>query len=307
MAESNADVYASLGVNNAVMSSNNIEEHRQNMLEMDVAVRDGDDSIELAQDEQDLYQSGDKFASEADESRMQVRVNAENGETTVDGESTEQTPEGTDGEDGEFTPLGEVPSELAESSELLGQHEEGFQEMVNQAAERGLPIESIARIQEEYQGDGLTDATYEELAAAGYSKAFVDSYIKGQEALVEGYVSQIRDLAGGAEQFDKLITHMETNDPDGFESLQEAIMRRDLGTVKALLNATGQSRAKRFGKPAERSVTTRATPSKAIIAKVEGFETQADMVKAMSDSRYRSDAKYRNEVAAKVAASNFHW
>lgn len=307
MAESNADVYASLGVNNAVMSSNNIEEHRQNMLEMDVAVRDGDDSIELAQNEPDLYQSGDKFASEADESRMQVRVNAENGETTVDGESTEQTPEGTDGEDGEFTPLGEVPSELVESSELLGQHEEGFQEMVNQAAERGLPIESIARIQEEYQGDGLTDVTYEELAAAGYSKAFVDSYIKGQEALVEGYVSQIRDLAGGAEQFDKLITHMETNDPDGFESLQEAIMRRDLGTVKALLNATGQSRAKRFGKPAERSVTTRATPSKAVTAKVEGFETQADMVKAMSDSRYRSDAKYRNEVAAKVAASNFHW
>ena len=59
MAESNADVYASFGVNSAVMSGGSVEEHEQNMLALDVAARDGDDAIELASDEaeteRDLY------------------------------------------------------------------------------------------------------------------------------------------------------------------------------------------------------------------------------------------------------------
>lgn len=45
MAESNADVYASFGVNSAVMSGGSVEEHEQNMLALDVAARDGDDAI----------------------------------------------------------------------------------------------------------------------------------------------------------------------------------------------------------------------------------------------------------------------
>lgn len=305
MAESNADVYSSFGVNSAVLSGGSVEEHEQNMLAADVAVRDGDDAIVLKQDE-DPYDNTDKFADEGDESRVQVRINAESGEASVDGADLEASPqEDAEGED--FSPLGETPSELTEATELLGQHEEGFQEMVNQAAERGLSQDAIVRIQEEYQGEGISEQSYEELAKAGYSKAFVDSYIKGQEALVESYVNNVKDLAGGSEKFDQLITHMENNDPESLEAFYDAMARRDIGTVKALLNASGVSRSKRYGKPATRSVATRATPSKAAVSKVEGFESQADMVKAMSDRRYREDPKFRAEVEQKVAVSNFHW
>ncbi|MRU22685.1 capsid assembly protein, partial [Xylella fastidiosa subsp. multiplex] len=41
MAESNAEVYASFGVNIAVMSGSTPTEHEQNMLRLDVAAHDG--------------------------------------------------------------------------------------------------------------------------------------------------------------------------------------------------------------------------------------------------------------------------
>ena len=43
--ESNADVYASFGVNSAVLTGSTPEEHQENMLALDVAARDGDDAI----------------------------------------------------------------------------------------------------------------------------------------------------------------------------------------------------------------------------------------------------------------------
>ncbi|APU03055.1 capsid assembly protein [Pectobacterium phage PP47] len=310
MAESNADVYASFGVNPAVVTSGSVSEHEQAMLELDVSARDGDDAITLAEmpdvqsDPNDPYGNPDKFADPNDDSRMQIRINAD-GET-VEMDADGQPIEG-DGDDTEFTPLGEPSEELSASVELLGQHEAGFQEMVNQAGERGLAAESIQRIQLEYQADGISEQSYEELAAAGYSKAFVDSYIKGQEALVDGYVRQVQQMAGGEEKFTNIMSHLESTNKEAAESLYAALAARDLATVKGILNLAGESRAKKFGKPAERSVTQRATPSKAAVVKAEGFGSSEEMVKAMSDPRYRTDSKFRQEVEQKVAASSFGW
>ena len=145
--ESNADVYASFGVSSAVMSGSNQEEHEQNMLALDVAARDGDDAILLHDDEPqevDLYGNPDKFAVEGeDDGFVQVRI-GEEGSTEDYFES--DAGEGTEGQAEEFAPLGDVPSELTETTEQLSQHAEGFQEIVNQAFERGVSEESITRI-----------------------------------------------------------------------------------------------------------------------------------------------------------------
>ena len=55
--ESNADVYASFGVNSAVLTGSTPEEHQENMLALDVAARDGDDAIELNTNSDDPYGS----------------------------------------------------------------------------------------------------------------------------------------------------------------------------------------------------------------------------------------------------------
>lgn len=305
MAESNADVYASFGVNSAVMSGGSVEEHEQNMLALDVAARDGDDAIELASDEaeteRDLYDNSDPFGQEDDEGRIQVRI----------GDGSEPTEVDTGGEEGleeteEFTPLGDTPEELVAASEQLGEHEEGFQEMINIAAERGMSVDTIEAIQREYEeNEELSDESYAKLAEIGYTKAFIDSYIRGQEALVEQYVNNVIEYAGGRERFDALYNHLETHNPEAAQSLDNALTNRDLATVKAIINLAGESRAKAFGRKPTRSVTSRAIPAKPQAAKREGFADRSEMIKAMSDPRYRTDANYRRQVEQKVIDSNF--
>lgn len=305
--ESNADVYASFGVNSAVLSGNTVGEHEQAMLGLDVAARDGDDAITLSSDEhqeRDLYDNSDPLGVDNDEDRIQVRV-GDGSEVEPEAEPSEGEGE-TEGEPEEFQPLGETPADLLAASEQLGQHEVGFQEMVNAAAERGLTAESIMRIQQEYDSDdGISNASYEELAKFGYSKSFVDSYIRGQEALVEQYVNSVVSFAGGREKFDAMSKHLQTHNPEAYESLENALTNRDLTTVKSIINLAGQSRAKTYGRQPVRSVTKAATPAKPQAPQQFGFESRDAMVKAMSDPRYRHDAKYRMEVEQKVINSNF--
>lgn len=307
MAESNADVYASFGVNSAVMSGGSVEEHEQNMLALDVAARDGDDAIELASDEveteRDLYDNSDPFGQEDDEGRIQVRIG--DGSEPTDVDTGEEGIEGTEGSE-EFTPLGDTPEELVAASEQLGEHEEGFQEMINIAAERGMSAETIEAIQREYEeNEELSDASYAKLAEIGYTKAFIDSYIRGQEALVDQYVNSVIEYAGGRDRFDALYNHLETHNPEAAQSLDNALTNRDLATVKAIINLAGESRAKAFGRKPTRSVTSRAIPAKPQATKREGFADRSEMIKAMSDHRYRTDANYRRQVEQKVIDSNF--
>lgn len=307
--ESNADVYASFGVSSAVMTGSSITEHEQNMLSLDVAARDGDDAILLDSGEDtptevDLYGNPDKFADPNEtDGFVQVRI-GEDGNTAEFDQGEEFQEEVTE-EVPEFTPLGETPEELASTSEQLSQHAEGFQEMVDQAFERGVSQESIERIQAEYEGDGISEKSYAELAAAGYSRAFIDSYIAGQESLVDQYVNQVIAYAGGQERFTALHAHLEANNPDAAATFETALENRDIGTLRAIINLAGQSYTAKFGRPAARSVTKRATPAKPVARKAEGFASRDEMIKAMSDSRYRTDAAYRRSVEQKVIDSTF--
>ncbi|WP_289474857.1 capsid assembly protein, partial [Klebsiella pneumoniae] len=240
---------------------------------------------------------------EEDEDRTEIRISTdgEPEESVEDIDYSEGDEEGSE----EFEPVGDVPDELNEASSQLEEHEAGFEEMVNQAAERGLSEETIVRIQQEYGEDGLSEESYEELAKAGYSKSFVDSYIRGQEALVEQYVQSVMEYAGGEAQFQAIYNHLEVSNPDAAESLVSALENRDLATVKAIVNLAGASRAKTFGKPAARSISKRAVPAAPVRTKQSGFESQAEMIAAMSDPRYRHDSKFRAEVERKMMYSQF--
>ncbi|WPJ49224.1 capsid assembly scaffolding protein [Klebsiella phage RCIP0016] len=312
--ESNADVYASFGVNSAVLTGSTPEEHQENMLALDVAARDGDDAIELNTNSDDPYGSDVDPFGEPEEGRMQVHISADGDdpeeevaeEEEQQGEESQPEEVTDDGETEEFKPIGETPADINEASQQLEEHEAGFNDMVATAIERGLSQDAVTRIQQEYQNeDSLSDESYRELAEAGYSKAFVDAYIRGQEALVNQYVEKVMDFVGGRERFQQVYSHMQTNNPEGAEALIKAFESRDVATMKTILNLAGQSRDKTFGKKAERSIAKRATPAKPSPRKAVGFESQAEMIKAMSDPRYRTDSKYRREVEQKVIDSTF--
>lgn len=288
-------VYAEFGVSsNAITGSvEDLNEHQKSMLEQDVAVRDGDDAITFkqleAEQEEATEEDGDVEEADGEEAEGQ------------DGESE------TDSEEPEFVELGDTPKELTESVSALNENEAAFDDMVSAAVEAGkVTADDIATIKAEYASKGeLSEASYAKLAEAGYTKRFVDSFVRGQEALAEQYAAGVVRYAGGAEQFNRILSHLESNDKSTKEALESAILRKDLVTAKAILNLAGRSLGKARGVQPQRTVTTQGKPAVAAPkVQTEGFSSKADMVKAMSDPRYLRDAKYTMEVRAKVAASS---
>ena len=288
-------VYAEFGVSsNAITGSvEDLNEHQKSMLEQDVAVRDGDDAITFKQ-----LEAENEEATEEDE-------NVE--ETEGDDTEGNDDESDTEGDDQEFVELGETPKELTESVTALNENEAAFDDMVSAAVEAGkVTADDITAIKAEYASKGeLSEASYAKLAEAGYTKRFVDSFVRGQEALAEQYAAGVVRYAGGAEQFNRILSHLEANDKSTREALEAAIVRKDIATTKALLNLAGKTLGKAVGVKPQRTITSQAKPVVAPKApQTEAFSSKADMIKAMSDPRYLRDTKYTMEVRAKVAASS---
>lgn len=282
-----ADVYADFGVNGAVMSSNNITEHEQNMLQMNTSVRDGDDSITLAAEDGD-EQEGDE--------------QAEGSEQDEQDQGQEEDAEGSD----DFVPLGEPDAELVKSSQEIDEYAEGFQQLRAQAITLGLTAELADAMEAEYEtSNALSETSLKALEKIGYSRGFVKSFIAGQEAVASRYVAQIQDFAGGPDKFKQVVAHLSANSPDALSALEDAMGRQDLVAIKTLINLGMASRSKKFGKAPERAVNKRASAPVKTQTGPEGFASQRDMIAAMSDKRYQDDAAYRQTVEARVANSNW--
>lgn len=286
-----ADVYASFGIQNAVMGSSDPAQHEQNMLALNVDARDGDDSLTTV----DPEVPEEELEEEQEESE----------EEEQEEESEDQNNEESD-EDSDFVPLGEPSKELQDASSQIDEYAEGFASMRAQAVTNGLPEAVADRIEQEYEEDGkLSDDSYAELAKAGFAKGFVNSFMQGQQALAETFVSKIIDYAGGKEAFNKVTAHLQANSPGALSMLHSAIERQDIEAIKETINLGMASRAKKFGKTPERSVTKRANAPVVAAKGPKGYASQSEMVAAMSDRKYQTDATYRAQVEAKVAASSW--
>lgn len=286
------DIYAEFGVNNAVMTSADQAEHEQNMLSLNVDARDGDDAINLVEPEDTTEGDGEQ-PQDADEP-------TDGGE----GESTEES--GGETEEG-FELLPEAPDDLKEASAAISAYADGFTALRDQAIKNGLTEEIAARIEAEYEEGGISEASYKALEKAGYSRQFVDSYIRGQESIADQFVAKVVEYAGGKDRFDKIIKHMQTTSPESTESLFEAIERQDLKAIRTIINLGVQSHTKKFGKAPARSVTKAApaAPAKRSTPAVEGYASRQEMIRDMSKSEYRLDPAFRAKVEARVAASTF--
>lgn len=306
---SDSNPYAQFGVHNAVITGDSLEDHQQNMLAQDVAVRDGDDAVELVSD---YGVTVTDLVNDELDTEDRITVNITDGEFQSQVQDEGDEPQSEEGNDdvleGEFTPLGDIPDDLTATSTQITEYADGFQQMKAQAVERGLPAEMAAQVETEYTENGeLSEASLKALEEAGFGRGFVKAYIKGQESLAEQYVAKITEFAGGKEAFNRVLAHMQSTSPEALEALEEAIQRQDIKAVKTTINLAMASQTKKFGKAPARNISKAAPASapKAARAEVQGFPNSDAMVAAMSDRRYATDPAYRAGVQAKVAASNW--
>lgn len=292
---SSASTYAQFGVTNATVSGE-LTEHEEAMVALASDVRDGDDRIiteeEPTEGELDATEDTDTSA-ETDSTDGLDESGEGSDEEAVTDEEEEELPAGTDG------------SDLIKLEEGLKEHAAATKELLSEALAKGLPPEMESTINAEYlAGEGLSEATFEALAKAGYSKGFVNAYISGQEAVARQFADSVVSFAGGREALTKIQSFMATHNPDAAESFNDAIDRVDSKAIKTLISMTKTMMGKTFGSRPTRTIVAAKQPV-TTSKPVETFESRDAMIKAMSDPRYSRDETYRKAVEAKLFASKF--
>lgn len=206
-----------------------------------------------------------------------------------------------EGSEAEVPELKQDVSNFKELEEQLQEGQNGIEAMLESAVKaEKLTQDDIDLLYGEYETNGaLSEKSLSKLEEAGFTRGFIKSYIQGQEALALSYTNAIYEYAGGKQQFDKYVEHLQSVAPSMVNSLQKAMENTDFETIKGVFEMARHSMVSMYGKKAERTLTKKTTQVTSV-KQEEGFSSQAEMIKAINDPRYQRDAKYRQEVERKM-------
>lgn len=229
--------------------------------------------IELEETKEDVAVEEEKTTTEEDQKE----------ETQAQEETQKETSEEQEAED--------------EATKTLNEALETEKEVIKTLADKGIEFEKCA---EEYEANGnLSEETYKKLAEAGYTKAVVDAYIAGVEAKATKITNTILEKVGGEAEYNKLAKFIQAKGNAAVDAYNALVDSGNLSALIMFLN----------GVKAEMTLT-KGTANRTVLGgqgnnAVKGFETEADMVKAMTDPRYKSDPDYAKKVAMKLEKSSF--
>ena len=224
-----------------------------------------------------------KFNSAEELAKAYAELEKKLGSGTQQEQPTTQEPENEKGEDENVQPTQD------EVEEVL--------------AVAGLKYADLAT---EYADNGtLSDESYDALKKAGIPKALVDSYIAGQEAIVqkqqefaESTVKELKEIAGGDEGYTAVVKWASTSlSEEEIGAFNMAIGSGNKALASMAIRGLVESYNREYGSTPK--LLGGGNPGLA----EEGFNDVDEMVKAMSDPRYKTDAHYRKNVEAKVARS----
>lgn len=169
--------------------------------------------------------------------------------------------------------------------------------------------ERLSAYYEEYASTGvLSDQTYAELAGMGLDRDLVDAYISGQQAQTQRTTQELYSVVGGEERYQELSQSIQAAIRGGKISREEveaynaALERGDMTSARLALR--GLAAAVGHGAPGPKPGKRQVNGSRSANAGATPYESQAQIVAAMRDPRYRKDPAYRDEVDRRLAASD---
>lgn len=149
-------------------------------------------------------------------------------------------------------------------------------------------------------GGALSAESYAELEAKGFPKEVVDTYVRGLEASQNAGVTEILSTVGGEAEYAKISAWAQANMSEADLADYNAAVANP-ASARYAVKALAAQYAAAEGTAPRLVQSTRSAPS----ADLAPFESSAQMVAAMRDSRYKSDSAYRNQVQQRLARSNF--
>lgn len=170
------------------------------------------------------------------------------------------------------------------------------QEETQQAlADKGLKVDEFNA---EWVKEGkLSDASYEKLAAAGFSKDVVDGYIAGQQALADATAAELKGHAGGPEAYDEMVAWAkDALTDDQKAAFNSAVASGNKASASlAIAGLKAQFEADRGRDPT--LLGGRGANSSDI------FRSRQEQVAAIKDPRYGKDPAYTKDVQDKALRS----
>lgn len=142
----------------------------------------------------------------------------------------------------------------------------------------------------------LSEATVTVLKEKGIPLQDVKAYLNGKKSEVALMSTELAKVVGTAEELEATIKWAKTNvDADTVAAYDDAVAQGKTSVAAALLAGIALKRGK------EPKLLSGAAPPSG----VEGFKSQAEMIRAMQDPRYATDPAYRDLVEQKLINATF--
>lgn len=206
---------------------------------------------------------------------------------------------------GKFRDAEELEKAYIELQTKLGQPKEEQPE-VEEPEEDTEPSDNFAeQLWEEAQGDSFSQDTMERLKGMNpgqLAKMYLD--YRNEQGPVgtkidEAGAESLRQMVGGNESYENLLTWARTNYNEQDISRYNSVMNSgDPNAMYFAVQALNSKYTDSNGMEAP-LITGRGSPQT-----VNAFQSQAEVVRAMSDERYDSDPAYRAQIAQKLERSN---
>jgi len=277
----------------------------------------------LTPDEQDSLQIGEEMVNQQEQLLAGKYKNAEDLEKAYVelqsklGEKSNQDNETVD--ETEVQQPDEVPEEKAQTEEATEYLEDGT---VNYTTANEIYGEKLGNIFQESKIDPfainnyfqenngtLSEEHYGALEGAGINRQTVDAYLQGitgamsetdSNDISDSTVAEIKNFAGGEEAYTNIVNwasnNLGQNEVDAFD---EVINSGSVDAIKLAVSGLKSRFEDSTGR--EGTVLTGKAPA---TTPEQGFRSQAELVRAMSDKRYDNDPAYRQDVIAKLERSN---
>lgn len=165
-------------------------------------------------------------------------------------------------------------------------------EIKNDLAKHNIDFDALG---EEYQKNGeLSKESIDKLEKAGYPKAMVDAYLDGLQATTEKFVNRIYSMAGGKENYEKIIGFIKTQPESVINAYNATITQGNLNQIELALNGIKAQMNAAYGTSNPTLMGGAATST------AEGYTSMEQMTKDMADPRYQVDPKFTRSVMMKI-------
>lgn len=155
----------------------------------------------------------------------------------------------------------------------------------------------------EYETKGsLSEETIEALNKAGYPPEVIEAFIEGRVAMEERFTKAIYESVGGEKEYRSIVNWASQNlTKKSIDAFNRAIDNNNINAITLMLEGMKAKMVAKMG-TAKKSIHGGASAPN---GSPKGYNSKADVIKAMSDPRYGRDAGYTRMVEQQMWATNF--